>query len=122
NPLGIVTRQSSDVVAVDDPELALALRFIRENACKGIQVTDILNAVPMSRTALERQMKAAIGRSPKGEIIRTQLERAKELLASTDLSLSQISQRIGFRHSQHFSTIFKEKIGETPGAYRAKMH
>ena len=122
NPLGIVTRQSSDVVAVDDPELALALRFIRENACKGIQVTDILSAVPMSRTALERQMKAAIGRSPKGEIIRTQLERAKELLASTDLSLSRVSQRIGFRHSQHFSTIFKEKIGETPGAFRAKMH
>lgn len=122
NPLGIVTRQSSDVVAVDNPELALALRFIRENACKGIQVPDILNAVPMSRTALERQMKAAIGRSPKAEIIRTQLERAKELLASTDLSLSQITQRIGFRHAQHFSTTFKEKMGETPGAFRAKMH
>ncbi|QDT91986.1 XylR family transcriptional regulator [Gimesia algae] len=121
-PLGIVTRQSSDVVAVDDPELALALRFIRENACKGIQVTDILKAVPMSRTALERQMKSAIGRSPKAEIIRTQMERAKELLASTDLSLAQITQRIGFRHTQHFSTLFKEKAGETPGEFRAKMH
>lgn len=122
NPLGIVTRQSSDVVAVDDPELALALRFIRENACRGIQVSDILKAVPMSRTALERQMKSAIGRSPKAEIIRTQMERAKELLASTDLSLSQITQRIGFRHTQHFSTLFKEKTGETPGEFRAKMH
>ena len=110
------------MVAVDDPELALALRFIRENACKGIQVTDILKAVPMSRTALERQMKSAIGRSPKAEIIRTQIERAKELLASTDLSLSQITQRIGFRHTQHFSTLFKEKVGETPGEFRAKMH
>lgn len=120
-PLGIVTRQSSDVVAVDDPELASALRFIRENACKGIQVNDILKEVPMSRTALERQMKTAIGRSPKAEIIRTQLERAKELLVSTDFSLSQITERIGFRHSQYFSTLFKEKTGETPGAYRAKM-
>lgn len=120
-PLGIATRQSSDVVAVDDPELALALRFIRENACKGIQVNDILKAVPMSRTALERQMKAAIGRSPKAEIIRTQLERAKELLISTDFSLSQITERIGFRHAQYFSTLFKEKTGETPGAYRTKM-
>lgn len=122
NPLGIVTRQSSDVMAVDNPELALALRFIRENACKGIQVTDILKSVPLSRTALERQMKAAIGRSPKTEIIRIQLERAKELLASTDLSLAQITQKIGFRHAQHFSTMFKGKIGETPGEYRAKMH
>lgn len=122
SPLGIVTRQSSDVVAVDDPELALALRFIRENACKGIQVTDILKAVPMSRTALERQMKTAIGRSPKAEIIRNQLERAKEMLAATDLSLAQISQRVGFRHAQHFSTIFKDKLGETPGTFRARMH
>lgn len=120
-PLGIVTRQSSDVVAVDCPELAAALRFIRENACRGIQVTDILKAVPMSRTALERQMKAAIGRSPKAEIIRTQLERAKELLISTDFSLSQITEKIGFRHAQYFSTLFKEKTGETPGAYRTKM-
>ncbi|HAW29042.1 MAG TPA: XylR family transcriptional regulator, partial [Planctomycetaceae bacterium] len=56
------------------------------------------------------------------EIIRTQIERAKELLASTDLSLSQITQRIGFRHTQHFSTLFKEKAGETPGEFRAKMH
>ncbi|QDV18890.1 Xylose operon regulatory protein [Gimesia panareensis] len=122
DPLGIVTRQSSDVVAVDDPDLARALRFIRENACRGIQVADILKQVPLSRTALERQMKAAIGRSPKAEILRNQLERAKELLASTELSLAQISERVGFRHAQHFSTIFKEKLGETPGAYRAKMH
>ncbi|QDT28152.1 Xylose operon regulatory protein [Gimesia panareensis] len=122
DPLGIVTRQSSDVVAVDDPDLARALRFIRENACRGIQVVDILKQVPLSRTALERQMKAAIGRSPKAEILRNQLERAKELLASTELSLAQISERVGFRHAQHFSTIFKEKLGETPGAYRAKMH
>lgn len=120
-PLGIVTRQSSDVVAVDCPELAAALRFIRENACKGIQVNDILKQVPMSRTALERQMKTAIGRSPKAEIIRTQLERAKELLVSTEFSLAQITERIGFRHAQYFSTLFKEKTGETPGAYRAKM-
>ncbi|MFK7779465.1 MAG: XylR family transcriptional regulator [Gimesia sp.] len=121
NPLGIVTRQSSDVVAVDDPELALALRFIRENACKGILVTDILNVVPMSRTALERRMKAAIARSPKAEIIRTQLERAKQLLGTTDLSLSEIALKIGFRHSQYFSTLFKDKTGETPGVYRSKM-
>jgi LacI family transcriptional regulator len=122
DPLGIVTRQSSDVVAVDDPELAMALRFIRENACRGIQVGDILKQVPLSRTALEQQMKAAIGRSPKAEILRNQLERAKELLVSTELSLAQISERVGFRHAQHFSTIFKEKLGETPGSYRSKMH
>lgn len=122
SPLGIVTRQSSDVVAVDNPELALSLRYIRENACRGIQVKDILDAVPLSRTALERQMKAAIGRSPKAEMIRIQLERAKELLVSTDLSLAQISQKVGFRHAQHFSTTFKEKLGETPGAYRSKMY
>lgn len=121
-PLGLVTRQSSDVIAVEDGEIGRALRFIRENAHRGIQVMDILKEVPISRTALERRMKSAIGRSPKEEILRNQISQAKDLLLKTELTLSQISHRIGFRHPQYFNTIFKEKVGETPGEYRKQTH
>jgi len=44
SPLGVVTRQSTDVMAIDDPDVAAALQFIRENACRGITVKDVTDA------------------------------------------------------------------------------
>jgi LacI family transcriptional regulator len=119
-PLGIVTRQSSDIVAVEDAEIADALRFIRENASRGISVDDVLRAVPMSRAGLDQQMRQAIGRTAKAEIGRAQLEHVKRLLAETDLSLAQIADRTGFRHPQYMAEVFKKKCGKTPGRYRAE--
>ncbi|MDC0937093.1 helix-turn-helix domain-containing protein, partial [Pirellulales bacterium] len=119
-PLGIATRQSSDIVAVDDKEIADALRFIRENASRGISVNDVLHAIPVSRTALDQQMRQIIGRTAKVEIGRVQLEHVKRLLAETDLSLAQIADRSGFRHPQYMAELFKKKCGVTPGTYRAE--
>jgi LacI family transcriptional regulator len=118
-PLDIVVRQSSDTVAVEDPELAQAVQFIRTHACDGASVADVLRAVPLSRSLLERKMRLAIGRSPHAEIMRLRLARVKQLLRSTDLSLAQIARRAGFEHSQYMAELFKRKFGQTPGAYRA---
>lgn len=117
-PLGIVTRQSSDVVAVADEGLAAALRFIREHACEGINVADVLNAVPVSRSKLERDLRQALGRSPNAEIRRVQLARVRDLLTETDLSLAAIAQRTGFPHVQYLCTAFKQYFKLTPGRYR----
>jgi LacI family transcriptional regulator len=118
-PLGIVSRQSSDIVAVEDKEIADALRFIRENAPRGLTVDDVLQAIPMSRAVLDQRMRAAIGRTTKAEVLRVQLDRVKQLLAETDLSLSQIADRTGFRHPQYMAELFKKKCGKTPGQYRS---
>ncbi|MDC0934799.1 DNA-binding transcriptional regulator [Pirellulales bacterium] len=119
-PLGIAVRQSSDIVAVEDAEIAQALRFIRENASRGISVDDVLRAIPMSRAGLDQQMRKAIGRTAKAEIGRLQLEHVKRLLAETDLSLAQIAERSGFRHPQYMAELFKKKCGKTPGSFRAE--
>lgn len=117
-PLGIVVRQSSDIVAVVDKEIAESLRYIRENAPFGLSVSDVLREIPMSRAALDQRMRAAIGRTVKAEILRVQLEHVKRLLADTDLSLFQIADRTGFKHSQYMAELFKKKFGKTPGTYR----
>jgi LacI family transcriptional regulator len=119
-PLGIVTRQSSDIIAVEDKEIAEALRFIRENATRGLTVDGVLRAIPMSRAVLDQRMRAAIGRTAKVEILRVQLDHVKRLLADTDLSLTQIANRAGFRHPQYMAELFKKKCGKTPGRYRAE--
>lgn len=117
-PLGIATRQSTDTLAVADPQLARALRFIRERACEGIGVADILRHAPMARRSLENRMQATIGRTPNAEILRVKISRARQLLASTDLNLSEIAARCGFRYSEYFSVVFKRETGIAPGEYR----
>jgi len=120
-PLGVVTRQSSDVVAIADEAVAAALRYIREHACQGITVADILDAVPLSRSKLERDLRQLLGRSPNAEIRRVQLARVRELLADTDLSLAGIASRSGFPHVQYLCTAFKRHFHQTPGRYRASV-
>lgn len=121
SPLGIVSRQSSDIVAVEDQEIAETLRFIRENAPYGLTVDQVLRAIPMSRAALDQRMRAAIGRTVKAEILRVQMDQVKHLMAETDLSLSQIADRTGFKHPQYMAELFKKKCGKTPGAYRKEF-
>lgn len=118
-PLGIVVRQSSDIVAVEDREVAEVLQFIRTQAQHGLEVRDVLRQFPISRRALDQRMKSAIGRTTRSEIVRVQLERVKDLLANTDLSLAQIASRSGFRHSQYMAELFKNRFGVTPGTFRA---
>ena len=120
-PLGVHARQSTDILAVEDREIAAAMRFIREQACDGITVEDVLRAVPLSRRVLERRFRAVVGRTPHEEILRLRLDRVKQLLAETDLSLERISTLAGFAHPEYMSVAFKREIGVTPGCHRAQI-
>ena len=117
-PLGVVTRQSTDTMAVEDVQIARAIRYIREHACEGAAVEDVLRACPMSRRALEQRMKAILGHTPHAEILRVQITRAKHLLGSTSLALPEIAERCGFRHAEYLSVAFKRETGMTPSDYR----
>lgn len=117
-PLGVVTRRSTDVLAIEDRQLARAVRFIREHACEGITVEDVLAEVPLSRSVFERRFAKLFGRTPKAEILRARLDRVKQLLAGTDVPLKQIATRAGFTHPEYMNVIFKERTGMTPGQYR----
>lgn len=119
-PLGIVARQSSDVLAIPDRPVAEALRFIRERACEGITVDDVVRAVPLSRSALERRMRTAVGRSPKAEIQRVRFAEVRRLLSTTDLPVAAVAARTGFNHFQYLCESFKREYGETPGRFRAR--
>ena len=98
----------------------MAVRFIREHACEGIDVSDVLRAVPMSRSTMDRRFITILGYSPKDEILRVRLNRAKQLLAETDLPLALIAEKVGVEHVEHFSRIFKNRIGMTASAFRTQ--
>ncbi len=119
-PIGVATRQSTDTVALNDRHIATAVRYIREHACRGIDVQDVLRAVPMSRTLLERKFRKYLRRAPYEEILHQRLQRAKELLAGTDLPVAAIAERAGFSSSEYLSAAFKRQLGLNPRAYRAR--
>ena len=119
-PLGVSTRQSTDVLAIDDPDVARAIHYIRRHAFEGITVEDVLREVPLSRRALEHRFRRRLGRTPKAEIRRLRLERAKSLLASTDLPLARISDRLGYHQPAYLSAVFRKETGMTPAAYRKR--
>jgi LacI family transcriptional regulator len=119
-PLGIATRLSTDVLAVEDTAFALALRFIHEHACHGITVEDVLQYVPLSRMSLERRFRKYLGRSPHAEIRTVQLARAKQLLTETEHPIHRIAQLVGFEHTEYFNVIFKREVGQPPGRFRAE--
>ncbi len=113
-PLGIASRQSTDVLAIDDVDVVTALKIIRDRACLGLSVDELLRQVPIARSSLERRFRKFVGRSPQAEIRDVQLKRARQLLHDTDLSLAQIASLTGFKHAEYFSVVFKREIGQTP--------
>jgi len=117
-PAGVVTRLSTDVNAIADHDVAAAMRFIREHACDGIGVEDVLSRVPDSRSVLQRRFRSRLGWSIHGRIAPVRLQRAKQVLAETDLPLSVIAQRTGFTHGASRSPAFRQSFGFPPGTYR----
>jgi LacI family transcriptional regulator len=117
-PMGVMSRQSTDVLAIEDRHIAAALRQIREQACDGLDVRSILKSVPLSRSVLERRFSQILGISPKAEILRVRLDRVCRLLAESDLPLAEVAEKAGFEHPEYMSRLFKKKVGITPGEFR----
>ncbi len=117
-PIGIATRQSTDVLAIEDAEVAAAMRFIRDHSCEGINVHDVLKQVPLSRRVLEKRFQEIVGRTPHQEITRRRVERIRRLLIETDLTLGQIAQKTGFQNEEYMSVIFRRAMNVPPGKFR----
>jgi LacI family transcriptional regulator len=122
-PRAVVVRQSSDVSAIEDPTISQALRMIREHACNGLQVREVAEHAPVSRSVLQRRFQAIVGRTVHDEIVRIQLRKAEELLRETDLPIRAVAQKAGFNHQEYMGAVFKSRMGITPRQYRqsAKM-
>lgn len=119
-PGRLVPRRSTDATAVGDPEVRHALMYIRQHLADGIDVEDVLNHVAISRSSLDRRMKATIGRTCSDEIERARLQLATEMLVNGNDSISEISAACGYHYLSHFSHAFRRSMGVTPREFRAK--
>jgi LacI family transcriptional regulator len=117
-PSHVVTRQSTDLMVIEDEDVVQAMQYIRDYACSGIDVPRVAEEVGLSRRVLERRFHQFLGRSPKEEIMRIRMETAKMLLAQTDKSRENIARRCGFASPTYFSMAFHRIVGMKPQAYR----
>jgi len=118
DPLGIEERQSTDVVAVEDPDIAKALRFIRENATANIRVADVVAHVEISRRKMETKFLQIVGRSPHQEIQLRRIAKVKQLLRQSNLSVAEIAHRTGYEHAEYLCVAFQRETGQTTSEYR----
>ena len=117
-PNRVMVRGSTDVVAIEDRTVAAAYRFLRDHACEGITVEDVVKRVSLSRRSLERRMQVYFGRSPSELIAEVRVARIKQLLEETDFPLKKIAGLAGFVHDEHMAVFFRKQVGEPPGKYR----
>ncbi|MBN1908701.1 MAG: substrate-binding domain-containing protein [Pirellulales bacterium] len=114
----VVPRESTDTIVVDNPDVARAVRYIRDHACSGITVREVADVACMGCRTLERQFLRLLGVTPAQEIRRVQLAHARFLLSSTDVPIESIGPKCGLTSKKYFLTFFRRHEGCTPGQFR----
>jgi len=120
-PLGVVSRQSTETLAIHDRAMVAAISFVRENADKAIQVNDIARHAGLSRRVLERRFLQILNRTPAEEIRRVHFAKAKQLLVETDLPIPDVAEGSGFGSPEYMAYVFKTELGQTPLNYRKQV-
>lgn len=118
NPLRVMERRSSEIVAIDDPEVAMALRYIHSQPPNLLTINRIVEHTAVSRRALELKFKRLLGETILQEIQKVRLEKAKRLLQETDLPVPMIAEHVGFTTASYLIQVFRKEVGMTPAKYR----
>jgi LacI family transcriptional regulator len=122
SPTRVIVRHSTDILAVDDEVVRMALQLIHEQAHDGVNVAQIVAQLMIARRALEQRFIRYIGRTPAAEIRRVRIETAKRLLVETELSMSEVARMSGFSEQDLFSRTFRRSLGLTPTQFRSLHH
>ncbi len=115
---GVITRRSSDVLAVNDPVVARALKYIRQEPPANLSIDTIVKGADISRRTLERRFAQVLGRSVYDEIRQRRMQHAKYLLSHTTLPMERVGEECGFCHLSHFSNAFAHVVGMRPTKYQ----
>lgn len=119
-PTHIVTRQSTDIYANNDPHIAEVIKYIHENISQKISVEDLVALVPLSRRLLEVRFKKSMSTSIYDYIIQVRIEKMAQLLCE-GMSVSEAAIELGFTDIKNVSRTFRQLKGMTPSEYRQQV-
>ena len=119
-PAGVSERQSTDFKALKDPYVIQAMHYIRQNACRGIKVEQVVDYVGVSRSNLEQRFKDGIDHSIHNEIHNEKLAKACKMLRESSVSTNEIAGICGYPSLQYMYAVFKKHFSKTPKEYRCE--
>lgn len=99
--------------------LADVRAFIDRHYAKPLTVERLADLAGLSRFHFIRAFRASVGHTPHRYLRDRRIERAKELLITTPMPVTEICDTIGFHSLGSFSSLFRRATGETPAEYRA---
>jgi LacI family transcriptional regulator len=119
-PVGVMARRSSEVLAIEDELVAKAVAWIHAHADRRLTVPTVAKAVSSGRQRLERRFRAVLDRTVQEEIRRAHVEIAKRLLVTTRTSMAEVAKQSGFTNAALLSIAFQRELGMPPSAYRRR--
>ncbi|MBN1805529.1 MAG: DNA-binding transcriptional regulator [Sedimentisphaerales bacterium] len=120
-PRTVVTRQSSDISAIEDEDVAEAVSYIRRHCNETIQVGDVLQAVSVSRRSLYDKFKRELQCGIYTFIKNRRIEQIERLLAETDTPIFKIALELGFTSADHIAQYFRSAKGINPLQFRKQF-
>lgn len=120
-PAGLIERKSSDLLAVNHPGIARALRFLWDNHHRPIGVEDLARAAAMSRSGLHQTFLGHIGRPPGKELHRVRIEHVKKMLLQSGMKLEEIADKSGYRSANSLWVAFKQATGLSPKEFQKQF-
>jgi LacI family transcriptional regulator len=117
-PAGLISRKSSDLLAVNHPGVARCLQYLHDNWSQPFGVEHLAKVAAMSRSGLHQAFLEQIGRPPANELRRVRIENAKRLLLQSSIKLETIAERCGYQSANSFWVAFRHATGLSPRAYQ----
>lgn len=117
-PLYVATRNSTSFTAVRSEDVRIALQYINDHLEDRFTLEQLAEETGISKRSLIRRFQDTFGHPPEKEILLIRMNRAKELLVETDLSIAGIGRKIGYGTTEYFIRVFHQHIGMTPNQYR----
>ncbi|CAI8280826.1 MAG: Xylose operon regulatory protein [Opitutia bacterium UBA7350] len=117
-PIGVVARRSTDCFAVRNSLVANALHWIQKNYYRGIQATDVAEAVGVTQQGLQKAFANSYSRSPGQEIRHQRVQAVAHLLSTTDAKLVDIAANCGYYSVNSLINSFRSTFKTTPGKFR----
>lgn len=117
-PLRVVTRHSTDIMAIEDEVVQAALQYIRRRVSEPMGVGDVAHALAIGRRDLERRFRRILDHSVLEEIHKARIEEAARLLADTHLPISSVARRCGLSSARQLDRLFARHKGTAPTVFR----
>lgn len=102
-------------------QVRYVIEFIENHLDQDLSLGTIANLIQLSPHYFASLFKQSVGQSPHQYVLRSRIERSKQLLKQPELAISQIAQCVGFQNQSHFTTVFRRLVGCTPKAYRSRV-